>query len=152
MEATTGEKGLLQLEKEGTPVEYCEGDGDTTLLSRLKNNQGIILKKRFDKNHVMKNIGKSLYLLQNEKGIKLSKISITHLQKCISYALSKNSDDETGLKENLQAIIPHNFGEHHLCKPRFCGQLRSPNLQYIHRSLPYKHSVSGEKLRYLLDI
>lgn len=151
MEATSGEKGILDLASEGTPVEYCEGDGDTTLLSRLKTNQGIDMKKRFDKNHVMKNIGKSLYSLQAEKGVKLSKTVIVHLQKCISYALSMNSGDEDGLKENLEAIIPHNFGDHQLCKPRFCQKLRKPDLQYIHRSLPYKHNLSDEKLRLRLN-
>lgn len=151
MEATSGERGILELKSEGTPVEYCEGDGDTTLLSRLKTNQGIDMKKRFDKNHVMKNTGKSLYALQAEKGVKLSKTVIAHLQKCISYALSTNSGDEDGLKENLEAIIPHNFGDHQLCKPRFCQKVRNPDIKYIHRSLPYKHNLSGEKLRSRLD-
>lgn len=36
MEATSGEKGILDLSSEGTPIEFCEGDGDTILLSRLK--------------------------------------------------------------------------------------------------------------------
>lgn len=151
MEATSGERAFLDLAAEGTPVEYCEGDGDTTLLARLKTNQGMDMKKRFDKNYIMKNIGKSLYALQTEKGVKLSKISIAHLQKCISYALSKNSGDELGLRENLEAIVPHNFGDHTKCMPRFCHQVRNPDVEYIHRSLPYKHSLSGEKLRSRLD-
>ena len=40
MEATIGEV-ILDLTSQGTPVENCEGDGDITLLSRLKSNQGI---------------------------------------------------------------------------------------------------------------
>ena len=39
MESVSGEKEVLELNNEGTPVEYLEGDGDTTLLARLKNNQ-----------------------------------------------------------------------------------------------------------------
>ena len=151
IEATSGEKGIVDLAAQGTPVEYCEGDGDTTLLSRLKLNQGIDMKKRFDKNHVMKNFGKNLYSLQKEKGVKLSKLVITHIQKCVSYALSKNTGDEDGLRENLKAIIPHNYGDHHLCQPRFCDKLRNPDISYIHQSLPYKRSLTDNDLRARLD-
>ena len=151
MESESGEKAVLELAQAGTPVEIIEGDGDNTLLARLKSKHGISLKKRYDKNHVIKNLGKSLYGLQNEKGIKLSKITISHLQKCVSYALSKNSGNLIELQENLKAIIPHNFGDHQLCQPRFCGHLRNKDVSYIHRSLPYKSSLTGEKLRQRLE-
>jgi len=32
MEATSGEKGILELAPEGTPVEYCKGDGDNPVV------------------------------------------------------------------------------------------------------------------------
>ncbi|XP_053392723.1 uncharacterized protein LOC123542269 isoform X2 [Mercenaria mercenaria] len=80
MEATSGVKGVHELLEEGTPVEYLEGDGDNTLISKIKTNLGISMKKRFDKNHVVKNFTKSLYCLKNDKGIKLSKSVITHLE------------------------------------------------------------------------
>ena len=38
--------------------------------------------------------------------------------------LSKNQENEKGLKENLKAVIPHQIGDHTLCKPVFCGYLR----------------------------
>jgi len=63
----------------------------------------------------------------------------------------KNSGDVQGLKENLEAKIPHNFGDHNLSKPKFCVKVRNPDLKYIHRSLPFKHSLSGNKLRSRLD-
>ncbi|XP_060555893.1 uncharacterized protein LOC132716601 [Ruditapes philippinarum] len=117
----------------------------------LKSKHNISLKKKYDKNHMIKNLGKSFYGLQNEKGIKISKITISHLQKCVSYALSKNCGDLHGLQENLKAIIPHNFGDHQLCQPRFCGYLRNKDVSYIHRSLPYKSSLTGEMLKQRLD-
>lgn len=49
MESCSGEKGVLELRQEGTPVVYPEGDGDNTLIARLKSNQNISMKKRFDK-------------------------------------------------------------------------------------------------------
>ncbi|XP_060562079.1 uncharacterized protein LOC132721726 [Ruditapes philippinarum] len=53
MEATSGVKGVKELLAEGIPVEYLEGDGDNTLISRLKTDLGVSMKKRFDKNHVV---------------------------------------------------------------------------------------------------
>lgn len=64
MESASGEVGIRQLIEGGTPVEYIEGDGDNTLISRLKTNMGINMKKRFDKSHIVKNIGKILYTTQ----------------------------------------------------------------------------------------
>ncbi|KAL4236486.1 hypothetical protein ACF0H5_004872 [Mactra antiquata] len=57
MESASGEQGILDLKKEGVPVEYIEGDGDNTLISRLRVNQNINMKKRFDRNHVVKMLG-----------------------------------------------------------------------------------------------
>eukprot|EP00105_Crassostrea_gigas_P044429 XP_019928577.1 PREDICTED: uncharacterized protein LOC109620466 [Crassostrea gigas] len=58
MESSTGLKGVKELIDEGTPVEYIEGDGDNTLITRLRSELNLEMKKRFDKNHVVKNIGK----------------------------------------------------------------------------------------------
>lgn len=58
MESSTGLKGVKELIDEGTPVEYIEGDGDNTLIARLRSELNLEMKKRFDKNHVVKNIGK----------------------------------------------------------------------------------------------
>lgn len=151
MESVSGEKGVLEMGEEGAPIEYLEGDGDTTLIARLKSNQNISMKKRFDKNHVVKNVGKSLYLLQSEKGIKLSKNTVSHLQKCLSYALCRNQGDVEGLRNNLRAIVPHNFGDHQFCEAVFCGKLRTDGDKYVHRSLPYKNCLSGDELRKRLD-
>ena len=151
MESVSGELGVKQLAEEGTPVEYLEGDGDTTLISRLKVNSNVEIKKRFDKNHIVKNVGKRLYALQNEKGIKLSKNVILHIQKCLKYAFAKNQGDTDGLRKNLKAIIPHQFGDHSLCDAIFCGFKRRPGEAYSHRSLPYKSALKDSQLRERLE-
>ncbi|XP_045210249.2 uncharacterized protein LOC123561735 [Mercenaria mercenaria] len=107
MEAKSGVKGVHELLEEGTTVEYLEGDGDNTLISKIKTNLGISMKKRFDKNHVVKNFTKSLYCLKNDKGIKLSKSAITHLEKCLKYTFAKNQGDKSGMENNVKAIVPH---------------------------------------------
>ncbi|XP_045211082.2 uncharacterized protein LOC123562513 isoform X1 [Mercenaria mercenaria] len=45
MESVSGERGVAELAAEGTPVEYIEGDGDNTLIARLKKNMNIDMKK-----------------------------------------------------------------------------------------------------------
>ncbi|XP_053389209.1 uncharacterized protein LOC123543364 isoform X2 [Mercenaria mercenaria] len=151
MESTSGEQGVKELMKEGTPIEYLEGDGDTTLIARLRNNLNINMKKRFDRNHIVKNIGKNLYALQASKGTKLSRNVILHIQKCLKYAFAKNAGNKVGLRENLKALIPHQFGDHTSCHERFCGYKRKPRDTYTHRSPPYKGPLKDTNLRSQLE-
>lgn len=151
MESASGVLGVKQLSDEGTPVEYLEGDGDNTMISRIRNDLNLTMKKRFDRNHIVKNIGKHLYALHAEKGIKLSKNVILHIQKCLKYAFARNQGDKDGLEENLKALIPHQFGDHSMCVARFCGYKRQPSQVYTHRSLPYKTALKDDVLRARLD-
>ncbi|CAG2192791.1 unnamed protein product [Mytilus edulis] len=109
MESQAGMQAVKELLEQGTPVKTIEGDGDNTLIARLKSELNLTVKKRFDKNHTIKDIVSKLYDLQKED-----------------------------MKNNLVALIPHQFGDHSLCQPRFCGYKRQPGLKYLHRSLPYK--------------
>lgn len=151
MESACGELGVKQLYSEGTPVEIIEGDGDNTLIARLKKNLQLDIKKKYDKNHVIKNIGKSLYSLTTEKGVKLSKHVICHLQKCLRYAIATNQGNPTALEENLKAIVPHQYGDHSLCKREFCGHERKPDEVYSHKSLPYNLPLKDNDIRVHLD-
>ena len=151
MESVSGEKGVVQLADEGTPVEYLEGDGDNTLIARLRNNRNIHMKKRYDRNHVVKNVGKSLYALHYKKGVKLSKMVILHLEKCLKYAFARNQGDKEALRDNLKALVPHQFGDHSLCSDRFCVFKRTPSEMYIHHSLPYRRALTDETLRHELQ-
>lgn len=105
-----------------------EGDGDNTLIARLKSQCGLSVVKRLDKNHCVKNIIKTLYDLRNSKVVKISNQIIQHLSKCIKYIFSKNQGDKEGMRENLVALVPHQFGDHSKCHGRFCGYKRKPNL------------------------
>lgn len=106
------------------------------------------MKKRFDRNHIVKNIGKSMFALQERK---LSKSVIMHIQKCLKYMFAKNQGYRVGMEENLKALVPHQFGDHSLCKPHFCGYKRSPQEVYPHRSLPYRTSLNDRDLRTKLE-
>ena len=52
MESVAGVQGIQHMSKDGT-VEILEGDGDNTLIAKLRNDLGINMKKRLDKNHVI---------------------------------------------------------------------------------------------------
>ena len=99
----------------------------------------------------MKNIVKRLYDLRNSKEAKISNQVIQHFTKCIKYIFAKNQGDPKGMQENLMALVPHQFGDHTKCVPRFCGFKRKPNETYLHRSLPYKISLSDRVLKENLD-
>jgi len=150
MESVSGVQGVKMFAESGLPVEYIEGDGDNTTIARVHKDLNITLKKRFDRNHVVKNVGKSLYGLHS-KNKKLSKNVILHLIKCLKYVFAKNQGDKLALKENLKAIVPHQFGDHSLCLSRFCDFKRNPSDKYIHRSLPFKAPLKDESLRCQLE-
>lgn len=87
------------------------------------------MKKRLDKNYVAKNIGKLLYCLYNDKSVTISKTVINHLQKCLKYIFTKNQGNKRGLEDNMKASIPHQFGNHTICKPEFCGFVCNPSVK-----------------------
>lgn len=143
MESASGEIALTELDKSGTPVEYIEGDGDSTLMARVRQRYPN-LKKRFDRNHIVKNIGKSLYALHLSKKCKLSKSVVSHILKCLKYCFAKNQGDKDGLEENLIAIIPHQFGDHSVCSDKFCAVKKNPERKHVHLSLPYKVALRDD--------
>lgn len=151
MEATAGIQAIKEMISEDTPVEVVEGDGDNTVISRIQTELGVKLKKKLDRNHCVKNIVKHLYELRNSKDAKISNQVIQHLSKCIKYIFAKNQGSVDGMKENLQALVPHQFGDHDKCFPRFCGYKRTPSQTYSHRSLPYKAALKDQNLKEKLE-
>lgn len=103
MESTSGVQGVKELNESGTPVEYLEGDGDNTLIARLKSDLNISMKKRFDRNHIVKNIGKSMFALQEKK---LSKSVIMHIQKCLKYIFAKKSGKQSWHGREFESTYP----------------------------------------------
>lgn len=89
-----------------------------------------------------------MFALQEKK---LRKSVIMHIQKCLKYIFAKNQGNRVGMEENLKALIPHQFGDHSLCKPHFCGYKRSPQEVCPHRSLPYRTFLKDPDLRTKLE-
>lgn len=80
----------------------------------------------------------------------LSDAVITYLEKCFTFALYQNKDNENGLKEALQAIVPHAFGDHTKCSVEWCGYLKKPS-DYKHVGLPEGRDLQGFALKKCLD-
>lgn len=63
MESISGVLGVKELNKSGIFVEYLEGDRYNIFIVRFKIDLNIFMKKRFDRNYIVKNIGKSMFVL-----------------------------------------------------------------------------------------
>lgn len=147
MESQAGLEAVREMVEQGTPIKTIEGDGDNTLMARIRSELGVNIKKKLDKNHSVKNIVKKLYDLQkNQKDLKLTNHVVKHLSKTIKYIFAKNQGQPEALQRNLAAFIPHQFGDHSKCEARFCGYKRKPGVKYLHRSLPYKAPLKNPAL------
>lgn len=51
------------------------------------------------------------------------------------------------MRQNLDALVQYQFGDHTKCIPRFCGYKRKSDETYLHKSLPYKTSLSDPILK-----
>ena len=122
-------------------------DDDSTTIARARTEVDPSVSKISDRNRTNKNFTKKLYDLQKEKKYTLLKNkTISHLQKCFSYALAANKENPLELKSNLEAITPHVFGDHSLCRESWCGFLKDQS-KYRPKNLPYSKYLHGEDFR-----
>ena len=74
IEGAAGVTGIKDLQNAGTPIEIIEGDGDYTTIARVRNELGISLKKKFDRNHIVKNFYKVTLCIIKRKASKTKQI------------------------------------------------------------------------------
>jgi hypothetical protein len=88
-------------------------DDAATTIAKIRREVGSTIEKSGDRSHTVKNFTNTLYTLQKDKEIQksISSATISHIKKCFTYALSTNKNPN-GLKENLEAIPNHLFGDH----------------------------------------
>ncbi|XP_062608858.1 uncharacterized protein LOC134270633 [Saccostrea cucullata] len=138
-------KCLKSLKDKGFDVKKLTMDDDTTTFIRAKKAISPELTKSSDKNHVVKNLTSNLYKLrQGNKNLSVK--IINYFKKCFSYAVQQNRGSPASLRENLEAIVPHAFGEHVKCNEKWCGFLKDPT-SYKHKSLPHGRDLEDEGLR-----
>ncbi|XP_063436607.1 uncharacterized protein LOC134718035 [Mytilus trossulus] len=142
MEAFTGAKLMQNIEElSHKPVTILIMDDDAATMSKAREVLGHELEKWSDIGHSKKSVGKALYNLQNKHKI-LSTRVIQYFQKCFSYAVIQNKDNASGLKDALQAIVEHAFGNHVKCG-NWC---KAGNVDYTYKSLPHGKPFENESL------
>lgn len=106
-------------QQQGMPVEIIEDDGDKTIVAQLEKILDWVLKCKLDRNHYITNIVKILNVQRNKQEVSLSNQVIQHLHNCIKYIFSKNNGDVDGMRDNLKALIRHQFVDHSFCHHGF---------------------------------
>ena len=83
----------------------------------------------------MKNLGNLLYVLK-EKHKCFSTPALYYIEKGVQYAIATSQTKEI-LKLDINAIIPHAFDDHHLCKnTTWCISVHDPSTPHVYKSLP----------------
>lgn len=149
MESFLTINGLTTLKKKGFEVKRIIMDDDTTTFSRAKKSISPELIKGSDKNHVIKNMTNELYKLKPRHRSLTGKV-ISYLKKCVTYAVSQNHGNTTGVKSNMAAIVPHTFGNHDTCNPAWCRNFAEGE-NYRHSSLPLGKDLNNEELKHDLE-
>ena len=138
-------KCLKTLKEKGLNVKKLTMDNDTTTFARAKKAISEDLKKSSDKNHVAKNLSNSLFRIR-ESNRNFTIKTINYFKKCFSYAIQQNKGNEEAIRSNMEAIVPHAFGNHSKCNEKWCGFLKNP-VTYAHKSLPYGKDLQGDDLQ-----
>ena len=74
---------------------------------------------------------------------------IQYYPRCFCHALKQNNDDEVGVQNGLQSIVPNAYGEDSSCG-HWCGYLKNP-VSYKHRGLAHSNDLTDKSLRQSLE-
>ena len=114
------------------------GDDDSTTAAHIRENVSYPVEKWTDIIHAKRSLTVRLInLSQRNKFVNSSTLSlkvINYLTKCFSYAFNQNKGVSSNLKQSLESIIPHSFGDHVLCNEKWGGANKRKN--YKHSDLP----------------
>ena len=137
----------------GIKYSVYVGDDDSTTLADINKKVPYGVQKWSDIVHAKRSLNSRLYNLKDRfKGSNCSALSpkvINYLTKCFSYCVTQNAGDSKSLKQGLQCIIPHAFGEHTSCNVSWCGYKQNPTA-YKHTDLPNCKDLHGEALKKVL--
>lgn len=122
------------LRNAGVRVGTLIGDRDSSTMAALRRESPHPITKSIDMNHNTKTFGGRLWALKKTKHRFLTSQVITHLKRCLVYAIMQNKDDPEGVRKAILNIAPHNFGEHGDCGD-WCGAKENPDT-YVYDKLP----------------
>lgn len=125
-------------DKENVCVNTIIGDEDSCTIASLKSESTHQIIKWSDFNHIKKGFTSHLY------NLKMSQNLIQYYGKNFSIAIKENKGNPVKVKEALEAIVPHSFGDHHLCST-WCEATN--NVDYVHNNLPNGKPLSDLNLK-----
>ncbi|XP_022796096.1 uncharacterized protein LOC111334571 [Stylophora pistillata] len=131
-------------------VSVLVRDDDSSTIGKVRKNVEHEVEKWSDVVHAKRSFGSSLYniKIQNKS---LTDMAIQYFQRCFGYALKQNKEleDEEGVRNGLNSIVPHAYGDHSSCG-NWCGYLKNP-ASYKHRGLPHGKDLMDKSLRQSLE-
>ncbi|XP_071177683.1 uncharacterized protein [Mytilus edulis] len=114
MEPDMVEEMVTDSIEKGAKITAIFGDEDTTTIARLRAKVDPRIKKLSDSNHIKKPFSSSLYDLRKKHSC-LSQKVINYLIKCFNYLIAKGKGKPEEIKQNLDALSKHPFGDHSDC-------------------------------------
>jgi hypothetical protein len=125
---------------QGVKYSTYIGDDDSATYKELRENVPYKIQKWSDVVHAKRNLLSKLYSIMETKFKGMSGVitrkEMNFIVTCFGYALQQNKNDPDGIRRNLEAIIPHCYGEHGNCPegPKsWCGHSKGVK--------NYKHST-----------
>ena len=135
---------LNSCEEKNAVVSVLVGDDDSSSISKVRKNVEHEIEKWSDVVHAKRSFGSSLYSIKTQNR-SLTDMVIWYFQWCFGYTLKQNKDDEEGVQNGLESIVPHAYGDHSSCG-NWCGYLKNP-ASYKHTGLPYGKDLTDKSLR-----
>ena len=132
-------------------VKYSSytGDKDATTESHVKCRVNYETAKKMDKNHATRTLGSRLYSAQKTvKG--LTSVIINYFLKLFAYCISTKQGEPKKIKQGLNSLVCHAFGDHCKCDVSWCGALKDPS-NYKFKDLPGGKLLSDENLRAAIE-
>ena len=114
MESSVAVEMLNNIKDNSFQISTLIGDDDSTTMAMVRKQVEHSVEKWSDTNHAKKSLGSRLYKLQKQEKALTTPV-IKYLQKCFAYALCQNKNDPSGVRDAIDSIVPHAFGEHDKC-------------------------------------
>lgn len=103
------------LKKSNLKVRVLIGDEDSSTISAVRKGTTETVFKLSDKNHLQKAFNSDLYGLRVNYNEMKKKGVVTHIKKCLSYAIAQNKGKSAELAGAMLAIPDHLFNHHENC-------------------------------------
>ena len=133
----------------GLKYSSYTGDEDGTTESHVKCRVIYETAKKTDKNHATRTLGSRLYSAQKTvKG--LTSVIINYFLKLFAYCISTKQGESAKIKQGLNSLVCHAFGDHCKCDVSWCGALKDPS-NYKFKDLPGGKPLSDENLRAAIE-